>query len=58
MKTKKCIDCGQEKAGELSTHGLCAECAYIRQREAQKQIKNKSGPIYEKWKARIRASVE
>lgn len=58
MKAKKCGDCGQEKAGELSTHGLCAECSYIRQREAQKQIKIRRGPIYEKWKAGLRRSVE
>lgn len=58
MEPKKCIDCGKEKAGVLSIHGLCPECAYARQRESARQIKNKSGPYYEKWRDRIKASVE
>jgi len=58
MKSTICSDCGKEKAGELSVHGLCPECAWNRQKEAQRQIKEKKGPIYEKWKARIKASCE
>jgi len=58
MKPKKCIDCGIEAEGKISAHGLCADCCLKRQMESARQIKNKSGPIYEKWRDRIRASVE
>jgi len=58
MKEGKCIDCGEEGPDGLSIHGLCAACSHARQMESAKQIRNKSGPYYEKWKARIKASVE
>ena len=58
MKAKKCVDCGKEAEGEISVHGLCPDCSWERQKEAQRQIKNKSGPFYEKWKAGLKRSLE
>lgn len=58
MKSDICKDCGDKREGQISIHGLCFDCAWKRQIEARTQIKNKKGPIYEKWKARIKASCE
>ena len=57
---KRCDDCHrtEEEAGKLSIHGLCKECSWKRQKESARQIREKKGPIYEKWKARLKASVE
>ena len=57
---KRCDDCHrtEEEAGKLSVHRLCKDCAWNRQLEAQRQIKEKKGPIYEKWRDRIKASAE
>lgn len=58
MKEGKCIDCGKRNVGTLSIHGLCQSCAYARQRNAVSQIRNKAGPVYEKWKEGLKRSVE
>ena len=58
MKSDICIDCGEKKPGKISTHGLCADCSWKRMRESWKQLKEKKGPIYDRWKAGIKASVE
>lgn len=58
MKEKKCVDCGEAGPDGLSIHGLCAACSHARQMESARQIKNKSGPHYEKWKEGLRRSVE
>lgn len=47
---QKCIDCGQEFENKGSRRKpYCIDCAFKRMVEAEKQMKAKSGPIYEKW---------
>lgn len=58
MKEKKCVDCGKVLLGKAPKSGLCPECAHARQRNAANQIRNKAGPIYERWKAGLKRSVE
>lgn len=58
MKDEKCVDCGKESVGTLSAHGLCSKCAFVRQRNAVNQIRNRAGPIYDKWKAGLKRSLE
>lgn len=54
MKSDICNVCGEKKPGNISTHGICEKCSWERQRESVKQIKRKSGPLYEKWKAGLK----
>lgn len=58
MKSDICEDCGKHKPGKISAHGLCPDCAWKRMTESWKQLKEKKGPIYEKWKAGLKRSLE
>lgn len=58
MVTQICIDCGKKKPGEISTHGLCVDCAFSHMKESWKQLKTRSGPYYEKWKAGLKARLD
>lgn len=62
MKKKtplKCKDCGMEVPRKrLSKAGLCIRCAMIRVVDAQTQMRERKGPIYEKWKARLEVGVK
>jgi len=40
----------------LSKAGLCVNCGYNRLVQCLVQLKNKRGPVYEKWLAGIEAS--
>jgi len=52
-KIKKCKDCKQYYPRELvSKRGLCRECSLRRVREACRQLRDKEGDIYERWKER------
>ena len=56
MKKKRCENtgCGKEYIGRSK---YCSySCAVPAMMKAADEIRRKSGPIYEKWKARIEAS--
>jgi len=61
IKKKKfrepCKNC-HKKSYYISEQGLCKKCMAEKILFARSQIKNKSGPIYEKWKSRLVASLE
>lgn len=51
---KACIDCGHEfLTTVISRRGLCPWCAKARQREASRQIREKEGPVYERFRRGI-----
>lgn len=50
---RKCKFCGKPKRN-ISRRRLCKACQNALQRSAILQMKEKSGPVYEKWKAGIR----
>lgn len=56
IKKKKimmpCINC-HKKSYYISRQGLCKKCMAEKILFARSQIKNKSGPIYEKWKKNL-----
>ena len=54
---KICRIC-HKKSYYISKHGLCKECMMEKIKLARCQIKSKAGPIYEKWKTRLAASLE
>ena len=58
MKKNKCANknCGREFEGRSKYCGF--ECSLNATRECIEQLRNKEGPIYEKWKARLKASIE
>jgi len=50
LKTATCIDCqGEFSVAALSRRGLCTWCSKARMRESSRQIRNKEGPVYERW---------
>ncbi|GAJ11037.1 unnamed protein product [marine sediment metagenome] len=49
MTMPMCKQCGNEYP-KVSQHKLCWDCAMKNMADATKQMKSKSGPIYEKWK--------
>lgn len=54
MKSDICNVCGESRPGKISTHGICEACGWERMQNSVKQIKTKSGPFYEKWKAGLK----
>jgi len=58
MKENKCVDCGKVMLYKLSKRWLCPRCAQVRQRNSANQIRNRAGPIYEKWKERLKRSLD
>lgn len=58
MAIGKCIDCGIQLPLGRAKAGLCPECAWKHQLENAKQLKEKKGPYYEKWKAGVKAAAE
>lgn len=54
-KVKKCPTCGKEFTGKRK---YCTYlCSIPATMEANKQVKERKGPIYEKWKAKLKASL-
>jgi len=50
VKVSYCRDCGEGVPQScLSRRGLCAGCARARMRNAARQIRERSGPIFELW---------
>ena len=54
---RKCRQCTKTKPVSPAS-GLCAECAISNIAESVYQQQQKEGPIYEKWKRGLRASLE
>ena len=52
-----CRDCGDTTV-QLSQSWLCPTCSLWRMLEAFDQIRDKEGPIYEKWADRLIAAVQ
>lgn len=58
-KKAKCKGCPKTfEKRLLSKRGVCFECSLINQVEARKQMINKEGPYYEKWKAQHLAGLK
>jgi len=53
---KKCPTCGKEFTGKKK---YCTyKCSITATEAANQQLRDKKGPIYEKWKSRLKASIE
>jgi len=52
---RACKDCGivESLTVHLSARGLCHECSVQRQADAQNQLRQRKGPVYDKWFYRI-----
>lgn len=58
-KVWPCKMCGKRRRVEnLSSRGRCKEHAMPLMRSAFKQMKERKGPVWEKYKSRMRAAVE
>jgi len=56
-----CLDCGlteAEAGSPISVQGYCLDCGLRRAREANLAMKNKSGPLWEKWLRSQKAYLE
>jgi len=47
-----------KKSWYISSHGLCPKCASEKVLSARQQMKTKEGPVYLKWKEKIKQSLE
>ena len=56
-KSRVCEDCGAPLP-QGSRAKYCLECAMDRTAEAGKQIREKQGPIYDKWRDNLMKSLE
>ena len=56
-KKRFCEDCGASLP-EGSRARYCPTCATDRAADAVKQIQQKQGPVYDKWRDRLRKSLE
>jgi len=55
-KVKRCPTCGKEFTGQKK---YCSyRCSIPATEETNKQLIERKGPIYEKWKARLKASIK
>lgn len=52
-----CKCCGTE-VEHVSRRGLCQDCSYRSMLDAGSQIREKKGPIYEKYQLRVKAAKE
>ena len=57
-KPDKCVDCGGEfPRKELNRNHRCRDCAWKAVEACPRQLHDKSGPYYERWKQGIRAAA-
>lgn len=49
---RRCISCGK-LAEVLSRHGLCNDCSISRWFGAITQLREKEGPVYERWATKL-----
>ena len=49
---KRCVSCGRP-AKVLSWRGFCNDCVTLRVIEAITQIREKKGPVYERWATKL-----
>ena len=57
QQEKVCCRCGKFLPHGPSKSGYCADCSVEVIRESIKQMMEKKGPYYEKWKASMRRWV-
>lgn len=58
-KTVKCVDCGNEfPRKELNRKFRCPDCAWKAVGEVSRQLHDKSGPYYERWKQGLQAAAD
>ncbi len=58
QKTEFCRNCAKEVyLGQLSNRGYCQACAQERLNDAVRQMRDKSGPLYEKWRVNYIAAM-
>lgn len=55
-RIKRCKLCG--KITEVSKRGYCQDCGFQLMVDAVRQLQERQGPIYEKWKRGLEASIE
>lgn len=58
MKQEQCISCRTATLPINRKSGLCNACAWNHQLENARQLKEKKGPYYEKWKASMKAHAK
>jgi len=54
---KQCVTC-HKKSYYISEHGNCKDCMKEKILFARAQMRNKEGPIYDKWKTNIIKSLD
>ena len=55
-KAYKCAECGR-KVYKISRRGYCRECSQKKVVEAVIQIRERHGPLFEKWQRNLNARV-
>lgn len=58
MKENMCADCGKRLLSVNAKSGLCGDCQYQHMADNAKQLKEKKGPYYERWKAGVKAHAK
>ncbi|MBW2673904.1 MAG: hypothetical protein JRD89_10905 [Deltaproteobacteria bacterium] len=56
-KPGRCKICGKE-SDDISWHGLCPDCSANRWLDAYRQLQEKHGPVYAKWKTGVLRSLK
>lgn len=57
VKVLCCKDCDEEfPRSDLSRRGLCAGCGIARMREASRQIREREGPIFQRYARAVRSA--
>lgn len=56
-KSAVCLECGRgpEEAGRISQRGLCTDCGVELMTEANRQMRDRKGPMYEAWRRSMQA---
>ena len=58
---RHCLVCGltEAEAGSPISHsGYCRECGYKRMLDGYRQMREKKGPLYRKWRKNIISGIE
>jgi len=56
-KSQRCLLCNK-KNKKLSRRGYCVECSRKLMQNAVAQLRVKKGEVYDKWKSKLKASME
>ena len=58
MALGNCVDCGKLLPPGKAKKGLCFACGIQHIADNARQMKEKKGPYYERWKAGVKAAAE